>query len=78
MRSLWSKFVALIHSGTTSLKKEELRLMGELVLRIEAIENHLTDGENDDDAVNPYRPQLDSHASQVNQALSEVKDSSTS
>jgi hypothetical protein len=73
MKSLWSKFLAAIHSSTTSLKKEEMRLMGEMVLRIEAIEHHLTDGENDDDAVNPYRPNLDKHVDQVNSALSDVK-----
>jgi hypothetical protein len=73
MNSLWSRFKALIHSSTTSLKKEEMRLLGELVLRVEGIEHHLTDGENDDDAVNPYRPSLDSHASQVNAELANVK-----
>lgn len=73
MKSLWSKFLAMVHSGTSSFKREELRLLGELVLRVEGIEHHLTDGENDDDAVNKYAPQLTDHASQVNEALASVK-----
>jgi hypothetical protein len=73
MKSLWSKFLAMIHSGTSSFKREELQLLGELVQRVEGIEQHLTDGENDDDAVNKYDPQLSSHVSQVNEALRDVK-----
>jgi hypothetical protein len=74
MKSLWSKFLATIRSGSSSLKKEEMRLLGELVLRVEGIEHHLTDDENDDDAVNKYAPNLADHGNQVDSALASYDD----
>jgi hypothetical protein len=75
MKSLWNKFTSLIQSGTISLKKEELRILGELALRVEAIESHLAD--NDDDTVEKYRPDLNDQAAQVDSALVNVTDKAT-
>lgn len=71
MNNLWNRFISLVNSDKTSLKKEELRLLGELALRIESIESHLSD--NADDTVNKYEPITDAQTAQVDDALRNVK-----